>query len=175
MEVGDNIMISSTTSTDSSNHRMLKIALAAYDCYLNCIRLKQYVVINTTGVRKILKKHDKQTLGNPTLLQDHSNTPQFISNLLYKLDLAQLDAIIEKLDHLCLKYQMFGTLTMTEKMKLEGLNLLKPTRRLPFDIMDKENFIIDMDGVIYHGTQLLPGVKTFISWLKRENKKFLVK
>ena len=30
-----------------------------------------------------------------------------------------------------------------------------------------------MDGVIYHGNQVLPGVKEFIEWLQKENKKFL--
>lgn len=30
-----------------------------------------------------------------------------------------------------------------------------------------------MDGVIYHGNQLLPGVIEFISWLKENGKKFL--
>jgi NagD protein len=30
-----------------------------------------------------------------------------------------------------------------------------------------------MDGVIYHGDRVLPGVKEFIDWLKKENKKFL--
>jgi len=37
----------------------------------------------------------------------------------------------------------------------------------------KEGFICDMDGVIYHGNRLLPGVKDFVDWLYRENKKFL--
>lgn len=37
----------------------------------------------------------------------------------------------------------------------------------------KNGFICDMDGVIYHGNKLLPGVKDFISWLKKENKNFL--
>lgn len=40
-------------------------------------------------------------------------------------------------------------------------------------IRDKKGFICDMDGVIYHGNQVLPGVKEFIEWLHRENKKFL--
>ena len=40
-------------------------------------------------------------------------------------------------------------------------------------IRNKKGFICDMDGVIYHGNKLLPGVKEFISWLKQENKKFL--
>ena len=30
-----------------------------------------------------------------------------------------------------------------------------------------------MDGVIYHGNKILPGVADFVDWLKRENKKFL--
>lgn len=34
-------------------------------------------------------------------------------------------------------------------------------------------FICDMDGVIYHGSRLLPGVIEFVDWLKRENKKFI--
>ncbi|KAJ3053317.1 hypothetical protein HK097_004557 [Rhizophlyctis rosea] len=40
-------------------------------------------------------------------------------------------------------------------------------------IQNKEGFVCDMDGVIYHGSKLLPGVKEFISFLQRENKKFL--
>ena len=37
----------------------------------------------------------------------------------------------------------------------------------------KKGYICDMDGVIYHGDRLLPGVKEFVDWLYRENKKFL--
>ena len=37
----------------------------------------------------------------------------------------------------------------------------------------KKGFLCDMDGVIYHGNQLLPGVKNFVDWLQRENKSFL--
>lgn len=37
----------------------------------------------------------------------------------------------------------------------------------------KKGFIIDMDGVIYHGTRLLPGAKEFVEWLYREEKEFL--
>jgi NagD protein len=40
-------------------------------------------------------------------------------------------------------------------------------------IKSKKAFISDMDGVIYHGNRLLPGVPEFVDWLKRENKKFL--
>ena len=41
------------------------------------------------------------------------------------------------------------------------------------DFSTKMGFICDMDGVIYHGNQVLPGVKEFIEWLQKENKKFL--
>lgn len=40
-------------------------------------------------------------------------------------------------------------------------------------IQEKKGFICDMDGVIYHGNRLLPGVKEFVEWLYKENKKFL--
>ena len=34
-------------------------------------------------------------------------------------------------------------------------------------------YLIDLDGVIYRGNELLPGAKEFIAWLKANNKKFL--
>ena len=34
-------------------------------------------------------------------------------------------------------------------------------------------FICDMDGVLYHGNRLLPGVKEFVAWLAAAGKKFL--
>jgi NagD protein len=37
----------------------------------------------------------------------------------------------------------------------------------------KEGFICDMDGVIYHGNNLLPGVREFVNWLYEEKKSFL--
>ncbi|MBR3935381.1 MAG: HAD family hydrolase [Oscillospiraceae bacterium] len=36
-----------------------------------------------------------------------------------------------------------------------------------------KGFICDMDGVIYRGNQIIPGVREFIDWLHKENKKFL--
>lgn len=38
---------------------------------------------------------------------------------------------------------------------------------------NKVGFICDMDGVIYHGNKLLPGVTEFIGWLQAKNKKFV--
>ena len=40
-------------------------------------------------------------------------------------------------------------------------------------LRQKKGFICDMDGVIYHGDYLLPGVKEFVEWLYKEDKKFL--
>ena len=41
------------------------------------------------------------------------------------------------------------------------------------EIRSKKAFICDMDGVIYHGNKLLPGVAQFVDWLKKEEKCFL--
>ncbi len=38
---------------------------------------------------------------------------------------------------------------------------------------EKTGFICDMDGVIYHGNQILPGVAEFIQWLHDEQKEYL--
>ena len=40
-------------------------------------------------------------------------------------------------------------------------------------IKSKAGFIIDMDGVIYHGNRLLPGVTEFVSWMERSGKQYL--
>ena len=40
-------------------------------------------------------------------------------------------------------------------------------------LRNKKGFICDMDGVIYHGNRLLPGVREFVDWLQREKKDFL--
>ena len=41
------------------------------------------------------------------------------------------------------------------------------------DLHSKSAFICDMDGVIYHGNTLLPGVKEFVEWLEKNDKQFL--
>ncbi|MGC9471734.1 MAG: HAD-IIA family hydrolase [Bacteroidales bacterium] len=40
-------------------------------------------------------------------------------------------------------------------------------------LQSKKGYISDMDGVLYHGDILLPGVKEFVHWLKKEKKSFL--
>ncbi|HIV67510.1 MAG TPA: HAD-IIA family hydrolase [Candidatus Butyricicoccus stercorigallinarum] len=40
-------------------------------------------------------------------------------------------------------------------------------------LRSKSGFICDMDGVIYHGNKILPGVREFVDWLQKEGKHFL--
>ncbi|MDD6213359.1 MAG: HAD-IIA family hydrolase [Clostridiales bacterium] len=40
-------------------------------------------------------------------------------------------------------------------------------------LLKKKGFICDMDGVIYHGNRLLPGVKEFLQWLRDNDKRYL--
>ena len=41
------------------------------------------------------------------------------------------------------------------------------------NILNKQGFICDMDGVIYHGNQLLDGVTEFVNWMLEHDKKFV--
>ena len=38
-------------------------------------------------------------------------------------------------------------------------------------ILEKQGFICDMDGVIYHGKNILPGAKEFVNWMIENDKK----
>lgn len=40
-------------------------------------------------------------------------------------------------------------------------------------LRQKKGFICDMDGVLYHGNNVLPGAKKFVDWLRKEKKEFL--
>ncbi|MFO7610923.1 MAG: TIGR01457 family HAD-type hydrolase [Clostridia bacterium] len=40
-------------------------------------------------------------------------------------------------------------------------------------LRNKKGFICDMDGVLYHGNNLMPGAKRFVEWLRSEKKEFL--
>lgn len=53
---------------------------------------------------------------------------------------------------------------MTEQEKMQ---------QLLTELRNKNGYICDMDGVIYHGNRLLPGVKDFVDWLYKEDKRFL--
>ena len=41
------------------------------------------------------------------------------------------------------------------------------------ELKNKQGFICDMDGVIYHGNKILDGVQEFINWLIDNDKKFV--
>ena len=41
------------------------------------------------------------------------------------------------------------------------------------EIKNKLGFICDMDGVIYHGNKILPGVSEFVNWMQDNDKRFV--
>ena len=41
------------------------------------------------------------------------------------------------------------------------------------ELRQKNAFICDMDGVIYHGNRIIPGVTEFIEWIQANDKNFL--
>ena len=41
------------------------------------------------------------------------------------------------------------------------------------NILNKKGFICDMDGVIYHGSEILDGVADFVNWMIENDKKFV--
>lgn len=41
------------------------------------------------------------------------------------------------------------------------------------ELKNKQGFICDMDGVIYHGNKILDGVEEFVNWLIENDKKFI--
>jgi len=41
------------------------------------------------------------------------------------------------------------------------------------EILEKDGFICDMDGVIYHGNKILDGVEDFVNWMLDNGKKFV--
>ncbi len=53
------------------------------------------------------------------------------------------------------------------------MNLLTNDAASLTAIREKRAFICDMDGVIYHGNRLIPGVVEFVSWLQENDKDFL--
>ena len=52
--------------------------------------------------------------------------------------------------------------------------MFKINEELLEELRNKQGYISDMDGVIYHGNCILPGVKEFVDWLYKEDKPFLV-
>ena len=41
------------------------------------------------------------------------------------------------------------------------------------ELLEKKGFICDMDGVIYHGNEILDGVAEFVNWMIEHDKKFV--
>lgn len=58
-------------------------------------------------------------------------------------------------------------------MKYSGQIKWKQRGDILKELQAKKGYICDMDGVIYHGNRLLPGVKEFLEWLRANDKQFL--
>jgi NagD protein len=50
---------------------------------------------------------------------------------------------------------------------------IKEETMAQIDFNNMKGYICDMDGVIYHGNTVLPGVAEFINWLNTEKKEYL--
>src|SRR5262245_31547877 len=44
---------------------------------------------------------------------------------------------------------------------------------MPVPLSSYSTFLIDLDGVVYRGEELLPGAQAFIAWLAARQKKYL--
>ena len=72
-----------------------------------------------------------------------------------------------------------GLLGMTNQLFISEYNARQKRgdsvmeRLSEIDFTAIKGFICDMDGVIYHGNQILPGVREFIQWLQEEHKEYL--
>ena len=72
-----------------------------------------------------------------------------------------------------------GLLDMTNQLFISEYNARQKRgdsvmeRLSGIDFTAIKGFICDMDGVIYHGNQILPGVREFIQWLQEEHKEYL--
>lgn len=64
-------------------------------------------------------------------------------------------------------------LTKFAELQISNRKQMKTLKEQIETIREKKGYIIDMDGVIYHGNKLLPGVKDFINWLISEEKRFV--
>jgi hypothetical protein len=72
-----------------------------------------------------------------------------------------------------LAYKILTYILMT--MWLGGWvpDLRSRSRGAPERLFASKCFILDMDGVVYHGDRLLPGVREFVQWLRAAGRPFL--
>ena len=68
--------------------------------------------------------------------------------------------------------QCYNCLIKSDQIRKGGLQYMDITTD-KIDFNAKKGFICDMDGVIYHGNRILPGVAEFIQWLHDEDKEYL--
>lgn len=62
---------------------------------------------------------------------------------------------------------------MRRLFKLVEVFILENLTQTLDELRSKRGFICDMDGVIYHGNNILPGVCEFVNWLTTNDKNFI--
>jgi len=93
--------------------------------------------------------------------------------------LMKLGGIIRSVDGVLFAKRAVGA--STRRARALGLDKARrpgDTRSMTPELRERlENgikaFIIDMDGVLYHGDRLLEGAAEFVAWLRRKGKRFL--
>jgi len=152
--------------------KMTEIKRKLISLYIQINNLKIFASLNYTAISKILKKHDKYLPSYPiktVFMQERVSSKSMYTTQdeLYK-ELTKIRNLFSEL--------FFDGNRQTGEEFLEDAykqDQRSKERRGPEGILTKKCFIIDMDGVVYHGERLLPGVIEFVEWLQKEKKKYL--
>jgi NagD protein len=149
-------LLSSPSMKADDEHRNTRAVMV--DIYSSLMRLENFCNLNTQALRNILKKHDKMLdfdLSTEVLpaLSEH----RFTSH-------SELLETMETLRQAWIKFIGIGE---SEGLRrLLSRSMISTAKEASENaILNKRGFIIDMDGVVYRGGTLLPGVKEFIEWL----------
>lgn len=151
--------------------------------YTSLTRVYEFCHCNTDGFKKIVKKCDKMVFpvveealghnGSAPVLVNHPSQ-QLSHDFLHTLKGSSLHLSLSDNN---MKLTLESHLTklfdrdvsyIRGYLELQSCTAYKVPR-----VLQKEGFIIDMDGVIYHDNHLLEGAQQFINWLIKNNKKFV--
>ena len=140
--------------------------------YVQTNLLSGYAVLNYTAISKILKKHDKLVPQFPTktlFVQEHVTPKQMFGTQ------DELNKVLAQIKNLFGDVFEDGNRHRAEEILEEACkqDARSKERRGPEGILTKKCFLIDMDGVVYHGDRLLPGIIEFIQWLEATGKKYM--
>mmetsp|Transcript_11085 Transcript_11085/g.45203 ORF Transcript_11085/g.45203 Transcript_11085/m.45203 type:complete len:467 (-) Transcript_11085:52-1452(-) len=144
------------------------------ELYARVNMLLEFCTLNDTAFAKILKKFVKMS-ANPqhaeqvrdeftARLEEEAFNEAEITNRLAAQLVKQYSKNITNGDRQRAAKRLLNS--WTNDIRSKPRSTREPLR-------EKVAFIIDMDGVVYHGNKLLAGVPQFISWLQENQKKYL--